>query len=271
MADVVDWDLAVATGLRRSRAARTPSGRAAEAVAELRAARDAGDRTGAGAHPAGRPGRLRRDGRRGPAGVAAVQRRRFPDRAGADAGPMQVSVAGPGAAVTAVGSRATGAAARGGARAGCRARCSGSTRRSPRPAPRRGCCSWRPTSSTVERRPRRRRPRLPAVGRACTRRPTACSSPRCPGWPSTCIAEVHALARGLRRRRRRGRSGGCRRCSGRGLRGAATAGRRWSTPCRRPAQREVFDRLTALMSLLEGHADHVMDDVGPDVVPTRRG
>lgn len=35
-----------------------------------------------------------------------------------------------------------------------------------------------------------------------------------------------------------------------------------------PAQREVFDRLTALMSLLEGHADHVMDDVGPDVVPS---
>jgi coenzyme F420 biosynthesis associated uncharacterized protein len=35
-----------------------------------------------------------------------------------------------------------------------------------------------------------------------------------------------------------------------------------------PEQREVFDRITALMSLLEGHADHVMDDVGPDVVPT---
>jgi coenzyme F420 biosynthesis associated uncharacterized protein len=35
-----------------------------------------------------------------------------------------------------------------------------------------------------------------------------------------------------------------------------------------PEQREVFDRITALMSLLEGHADHVMDDVGPDIVPT---
>ncbi|TAK70176.1 MAG: coenzyme F420 biosynthesis-associated protein [Actinomycetota bacterium] len=35
-----------------------------------------------------------------------------------------------------------------------------------------------------------------------------------------------------------------------------------------PAQRAVFDRLTALMSLLEGHADHVMDEVGPSVVPT---
>ena len=33
-------------------------------------------------------------------------------------------------------------------------------------------------------------------------------------------------------------------------------------------QRAVFDRITALMSLLEGHADHVMDDVGPEIVPT---
>jgi coenzyme F420 biosynthesis associated uncharacterized protein len=31
---------------------------------------------------------------------------------------------------------------------------------------------------------------------------------------------------------------------------------------------QVLDRLTAVMSLLEGHADHVMDAVGPAVVPT---
>ncbi|WP_018636198.1 zinc-dependent metalloprotease [Parafrankia elaeagni] len=35
-----------------------------------------------------------------------------------------------------------------------------------------------------------------------------------------------------------------------------------------PAQREVLDRLQALMTLLEGHADQVMDAVGPQVVPT---
>ncbi|WP_432020453.1 zinc-dependent metalloprotease [Streptomyces sp. 1222.5] len=35
-----------------------------------------------------------------------------------------------------------------------------------------------------------------------------------------------------------------------------------------PAQREILGRLTAVMSLLEGHADYVMDGVGPSVVPT---
>ncbi|MEV1019734.1 zinc-dependent metalloprotease [Streptomyces sp. NPDC050264] len=35
-----------------------------------------------------------------------------------------------------------------------------------------------------------------------------------------------------------------------------------------PAQREILARLTAVMSLLEGHADFVMDGVGPAVVPT---
>jgi coenzyme F420 biosynthesis associated uncharacterized protein len=33
-------------------------------------------------------------------------------------------------------------------------------------------------------------------------------------------------------------------------------------------QRETFDRLISLSTLLEGHADFVMDDVGPAVVPT---
>lgn len=35
-----------------------------------------------------------------------------------------------------------------------------------------------------------------------------------------------------------------------------------------PAQREILSRLTAVMSLLEGHADFVMDGVGPSVVPS---
>ena len=35
-----------------------------------------------------------------------------------------------------------------------------------------------------------------------------------------------------------------------------------------PEQKVVLDRVTAFMSLLEGHAEHVMDGVGPSVVPT---
>jgi coenzyme F420 biosynthesis associated uncharacterized protein len=35
-----------------------------------------------------------------------------------------------------------------------------------------------------------------------------------------------------------------------------------------PEQRQVLDRITAVMSLLEGHADVVMDGVGPEVIPS---
>ena len=35
-----------------------------------------------------------------------------------------------------------------------------------------------------------------------------------------------------------------------------------------PAQRAIVDEITAVMSLLEGHADVVMDSVGPEVVPS---
>ena len=38
---------------------------------------------------------------------------------------------------------------------------------------------------------------------------------------------------------------------------------------RRPGD-EVLDRVTAVMSLVEGHAEYVMDGVGPDVVPSVR-
>jgi len=35
-----------------------------------------------------------------------------------------------------------------------------------------------------------------------------------------------------------------------------------------PEQRDIMDRVTGMMSLLEGHADVVMDGVGPEVIPT---
>ena len=35
-----------------------------------------------------------------------------------------------------------------------------------------------------------------------------------------------------------------------------------------PEQKEILDRITAVMTLVEGHGDFVMDGVGPDVVPS---
>lgn len=47
-----------------------------------------------------------------------------------------------------------------------------------------------------------------------------------------------------------------------------SAGRGIAEMMQTPAQRDILERLTAVMSLLEGHADFVMDGVGPGVVPS---
>ncbi|MGH3345037.1 MAG: zinc-dependent metalloprotease [Carbonactinosporaceae bacterium] len=55
--------------------------------------------------------------------------------------------------------------------------------------------------------------------------------------------------------------------------GGATRGREEASlldAIQTPAQRVILERLTAAMSLLEGHADYVMDGVGPRVVPSVR-
>jgi len=42
----------------------------------------------------------------------------------------------------------------------------------------------------------------------------------------------------------------------------------WIETIQSPEQRLIFDQLMALMTLLEGHADYVMDAVGPSVIPS---
>ncbi|GAB3962808.1 zinc-dependent metalloprotease [Streptomyces sparsus] len=49
---------------------------------------------------------------------------------------------------------------------------------------------------------------------------------------------------------------------------ASDEGRSFVDLVQTPAQRDILGRLTAVMSLLEGHADYVMDGVGPQVVPS---
>ncbi len=51
-------------------------------------------------------------------------------------------------------------------------------------------------------------------------------------------------------------------------RGAAEERPSWIEGMQSPEQRAVFDQLMAFMTLLEGHADFVMDAVGPEVVPS---
>ena len=106
-------------------------------------------------------------------------------------------------------------------------------------------------------------------GSACTRRRTGSSSPPRRGSPTTCwprsaslISELMlepsqfaerlaSVARGLPDM----------------LRGNGS-GAPLLDALQTPAQRERLAGVTAVMSLLEGHADVVMDDVGPEVVPT---
>ena len=81
-----------------------------------------------------------------------------------------------------------------------------------------GCCSSRPTSSHVERELDVDPARLPDCGCACTRRPTACSSPRCRG----CASYLRSADPRVRRRDR-GRPGRARRAAARGASARSSA------------------------------------------------
>ncbi|GAB3247754.1 zinc-dependent metalloprotease [Nocardioides dilutus] len=52
------------------------------------------------------------------------------------------------------------------------------------------------------------------------------------------------------------------------LKGAKTSGASLLDVISTPEQKDLIDRMTGVMSLLEGHADVVMDGVGPSVIPS---
>ncbi|MBI1758741.1 MAG: zinc-dependent metalloprotease [Actinobacteria bacterium] len=55
---------------------------------------------------------------------------------------------------------------------------------------------------------------------------------------------------------------------GRAMTGDGVGGQGLLALIQNPAQREILDRLTAFMSLVEGHAEYVMDAVSADVIPS---
>ena len=140
------------------------------------------------------------------------------------------------------------------------ARCSGSSTRSTRR--RAGCCSSRPTSSTSSASSTPTPP-TSGSGSACTRRPTACSSPRCRGCATTSTSRSAGCPTSSSRP-------DCSTTASRASPRRSRAGRRGSLLdiLGSPEQREIMDHLTGVMSLLEGHADVVMDGVGPSVIPS---
>ena len=207
------------------------------------------------------PGAGRRPGRLG-----AGQRRRVRDPARADRRQAHRRRSAPDRASTAaVGSRVTGAEV--GGVLGFLAS-QGARPVRPVPRPRRPAAAGRAEHRPRRARARRRPARLPALGV-----PARGDPPRA----------VHRGAVDARApvRRRSGSSPrpwsrpGCSRTASpgslEGLKNAAAAARGGGLldVVGTPEQKEILDRLTGVMSLLEGHADVVMDGVGPTVIPSR--
>ena len=105
----------------------------------------------------------------------------------------------------------------------------------------------------------------------CTRRPTGCSSPRSRGCAPTWSSPRAKLSLGHGARPRAATGAKLQQLARKHCRRpcAAAAGA-WSR-CARPRSSGPTRRVTAVMSLLEGHAGMVMDEVGPRVIPSVEG
>ena len=127
----------------------------------------------------------------------------------------------------------------------------------------------------AQRRARRARaatstPATSGCGCACTRRPTGCSSRRCPWLREHILGEMSGLLESAEldpaKMAATVRDGIER--VGRAVKGDESVS--LLDVLQTPEQKAAVERLTAVMSLLEGHADVVMDGVGPSGHPVRR-
>ena len=158
------------------------------------------------------------------------------------------------------------------------ARCSvSSTPTTPPSRPVCRCSRRRPRGRSAaagrpQHRARRARARTPTpptsgCGCACTRRPTGSSSPRCRGCATTSSARSTVSSTTSRSTRPRWPRCWATPYAAPATSSPARARTACSTSFATERQREVVDRVTGVMSLLEGHADVVMDGVGPEVIP----
>ena len=261
--EMVDWQLAVTLGSRLAGSGPVVSpDEAAATVAELRGGRRPLDGVRARVH---RPRGGRADGagpRRRPPGLDPGQRRRLrhaplpgdrqDDRAPGHARRRSPRPSAPGSPAAEVG----------GLLGFMSSRVLGQF--DPFHEPERPAAAGR-----AQRRPRRararRRPRpTSGSGSACTRRPTACSSPRCRGCATTSSPRSGGSAETVEPQRLL--DDGFKRIS-EAIRNGGKGGSLLDL-MGTPEQKEILERVTAVMSLLEGHADVVMDGVGPEVIPT---
>ena len=130
-------------------------------------------------------------------------------------------------------------------------------------APTPAVCCWSRRTSFTSSANWRRSARLPALGVPARGDPPGAVHRRTRGCATTSLRDAEDRdGSTIRRvaRRRLGRIGE-----------AFKAARRDGTLIEMlstPEQQEVIDRITGVMSLLEGHADVVMDGVGPVVIPS---
>ena len=130
-----------------------------------------------------------------------------------------------------------------------------------------GCC-WSPPTSSRSSASSVSIRTTSGCGCACTKRRTACSSPRSP-WlrdHMRSLLDEFIEATDLDSSALSSMLGDSFGEASRSLRGESEAS--ISELFQNPRQREIVDQLTGIMSLLEGHADVVMDGVGPDVIPS---